>query len=430
MSLCNIKPGCVCLQTRYPPLPHRWTLCLTLHPLHHIQTPQNIVAGAMIGISVGQMLHHSILAAEMLTDYTTPSWQSHVGVCLSVHSSTEHRCSSCCCSSMAATCAGSQGQCVESLGGSVHGPESVGPLQKPSAGCVDTCDVCTASNSKTVWSVSTCCAGRQDKMAQRHGPTDCSCSSRCNASGVHQAAASRAQHVSPAAAAAMQTCSRLAPEVKWVVMHVCLDNHVASWLPLQRSVTAYQPSNVVACGRGKHGTETRIDRQQDLHEVLLDDEWIVLEEALVCLLDVQEQQMPNVEQQCCWQGCSEADLGQFCGPAKQQDPVRLVKKREDALAEQCLGGVQAVPESLHQHRPCPPVCTESNMAFYRLQQCHVCSRVSRQKLLPAYLHMHTAHDVGSHPGAVGSRFHITHMVTASIACDRSDPAVNSWPIAG
>ena len=274
---------------------------------------------------------------------------------------------------MAATCAGSQGQGVESGGGSVHGTENVGPLQQPSAGCVDTSDVCTAGNSKTVWSVSACCAGRDDKMAERHGSTDCSCSCRCNAPGVHQAAASGAQHVSPAAAAAMQTCSRIAPEVKWVVVYVCLDNHVASWLPLQHSVTAYQPRNVVASGRGNQC----LDRQQDLHEVLLDDEWIVLEEALVVLLDVQEQQMPSMEQQCCWQGCSEADLGKFYGPVKQQDPVRLVNKREDALGEQCLAGVQAVPETLDQHRPCPCVCTESDMAFYKLQQCHVCSRVSR-----------------------------------------------------
>lgn len=347
----DIKPRWVCLQARYPPLPHKWTLCLTLHPLHHVQSAQDVVAGAITGISIGSMLHHSILAAELLTDYTTPSWQSHVGLCLSVHSSAEHhRCCSCCCLAMVATCASSQGQCAESVGGSVHGTEDVELLQKPSAACADTCGGCTASNTNTVWSGCACsalCAGRTGNMAERHGPTDCRC--KRGALGVHQAAASRAQHVSPAAAAAMQTCSRLAPEVKWVVVHVYLDNHMASRLPLQHSVIACQPSDVILpCGRGKQGAEEQ-DRctytQQNLQEVLMDDEWMVLEEALAVVLDVQGQQMAKEKEQCCWQVCSEAGLGMSCGVAGWRDPVRLVNGGDEAKWEQCLAGMQAVLES-------------------------------------------------------------------------------------
>ena len=217
----------------------------------------------MTGISIGCMLHHSILAAELLTDYATPSWQSHVRVCLSVHSNAKHHCCCCCCcccSAVAATCASSQEQCAESGGGSVPGVEDVEPVQQPSAAHADPCGMSTASHSKTVWSERACsavCAARTGKVAEWRGPTDYSCSCRCrrNASGVHQATASRAQQVSPAAAAAMQTCSRLAPGVKWVIVHVCLDSHVASWS--QHGVTASQPSNIVSCGRGKSGAASQ-----------------------------------------------------------------------------------------------------------------------------------------------------------------------------
>ena len=358
MIVQNVKPRCVCQQVRYPPLPHKWTLCLTLHPLHHVESAQDVVAGAMTGISIGSMLHHSVLAAELLTDYTTPSWQSHVGVCLSVHSSTEHHCScscSCCCccrsccKAMVMTCANSQGQCAESVGGSVDGTEDVEPLQKLSAECADTYGVCTASNTQTVWSGCACSALCAGKMAARHEPTDYSCRCKRDALGVHHAAASRAQHVSPAAAAAMQACSRLASEVKWVVVHVYLDNHGASLLPLQLRVTACQPCKVVLpCGRGQHGPEVQDRRtytQQNLQEVLLDDEWMVLEEALVVFLDVQERQMPNRKEECCRQGCSEAGLGKSYGLASQRDPVRLVNEGDDAVQEQCLAGMQAVLES-------------------------------------------------------------------------------------
>ena len=342
---------------RFPPLPHQWTLCLTLHPLHHVQAAQDIVAGAMTGISIGSMLHHSMLAAELLTDYARPSWQRYVGMCITIHSNADHHCSSCCCSAVAATCARSQGQCAESVGDNVHDTEYVEPLQKPSAACADTSGVCTASNTKTVCSECACrvsCAGIKGMMAELHGPTDCSCSCRyrcrCSASGVHvhQAAASRAQHVSPAAAAAMQTCSRLMPVMKWVVVHVYLDNHLASQMPLQHGVTACQPSSIISRGRGKHGRETQIQCtciQQSLQQVLLDDEWTALEEALVVLLDVQEQRLPSVKQQCCRQRYSEAGLCTSCGVASQQDPVRLVNGGDEAPHwEQRLAGTQAVLE--------------------------------------------------------------------------------------
>ena len=337
------KTCCVCQQVRYPPLPHKWTLCLTLHPLHHIQSAQDIIAGAMRGLSIGSMLQHSILATELLTEYSQPSGQKCVGVCLSIHSNAEHNCSSC---AVAATCASSQGQSAEHHGGCVQGTDVHQPVQRLSAaGCAnyaDTSGMGTASSTSTVWSECVCSApwiGRSGMVAECRGLANCSSSTTrnrmgcCHALGVHQALARGAQRVSPAAAAAMQTCSRLAPEVQWVVVHVYLENHVASESLQQHDVTACLHSSAAACGRAEGRPEMQdqcMCVQQNLHEVLLDDEWVALEGASVVLLDVQEQQMPGLKLQCLQQGLSELGLTKAGCLNSLQDPVMLVSSGDDA----------------------------------------------------------------------------------------------------
>lgn len=324
---------CLCLSAgAVPTSAPQVDLCLTLHPLHHIQSAQDITAGAMRGLSIGSMLQHSMLATDLLTDYAQPSGQRCVGVCLSIHSNAEHHCSSC---AVAGTCASSQGRSAEHHSGYVQSTEDVEPL--PSAGCANcasTCGMGTASSTNTVWSKHICSApwvGRTGMVAQCHGLADCR---RCNALGVQQAKARRAQHVSPAAAAAMQTCSRLAPEMEWVVVHVYLENHVASQSPQQHDVTACPHSNAAACCRAEGGPEMQdqcMCVQQNLQEVLLDDEWMALEEASVVLLDVEEQQMPGLKLQCSRQGLSEAGVTRSCCLDSPQDPARLVSDGDDAL---------------------------------------------------------------------------------------------------
>lgn len=155
----------------------------------------------------------------------------------------------------------------------------------------------------------------------------------CHALGVHQASAREAQHVSPAAAAAMQTCSRLAPEVEWVVVHVHLDNHVVSQPPQQHDVTACLHSSAAACDRAEGGPAMQDQCkcvQQNLQEVLLDDEWMALEEACAVLLDVQEQQMPGLKLQCSRQGFSEVGLTKAGCLNSLQDPVMLVCNGDEA----------------------------------------------------------------------------------------------------
>lgn len=337
IAVCS--PQCVCLQVRYPPLPQKWTLCLTLHPLHHCHSAQDIVRGTMLGITLGRALHHSMLATELLTDYAGPSSRGCVGVCLSIHYST--------CSDEAATGETGQAQCKESAACCTPCSGAAQPLQSPQAKCGGGF---SAGMAGVGGSCNVSCAGSIDgtsKMAAWHRCTDCSCRSR--AACWHEASTSRAGHVSPAAAAAMQACSKLAPQVGWVVAHVYLDHYKIWHLPIQHGSTACHRDTVGPLGEGAESWEAWGQQalQQPLQEVLLDDEWKALEDASVMVLDVPEcEQMSNLEQQCL-EECAyqETTLSRSPCFARQQDLVRLTNTSVDVPLEQSLAGVQSMPIS-------------------------------------------------------------------------------------
>lgn len=95
--------------------------------------------------------------------------------------------------------------------------------------------------------------------------------------------------------------------------------------------------------------------QQTLHEVLLDDEWMAVEEASAIILDVQEHQLPCLEQQCSQQECSEAGLSASHSLTRQPHSVRLISNGDHAAVEARLAGMQCVlvhvdhVQHLHQH---------------------------------------------------------------------------------
>ena len=271
------------LQVRYPPLPLNWTLHLSAQPVHHIHSSQDSFGGALAGISVGSMLRHAILASELLSDYSRPSWKGHTGVCLSMHCySVRHTVSSCRC------CIGHGEQqtcrCADEHADS-NMPRANQCCGAFSAGLQHVTDSCTVSDLT-------------GKAAALDEGMNSSC--RCETALVSAAATNPAADVSPAAAAAMQACSKLVPELRWTVVHVHLDNYQVGQDHVRRSGTAC--SSYLHCSRCR-GPDTRscASREQKcrssqegegLQEVLLDDEWTALEEASVILLDAPEQQAP------------------------------------------------------------------------------------------------------------------------------------------
>ena len=74
--------------------------------------------------------------------------------------------------------------------------------------------------------------------------------------------------------------------------------------------------------------------EQCLQEVLLDDEWMALEEAAVILLDAPEWQMPSSAQskQRCGMDWRQASLSGLHGASKQPCPSRLPASADDPMA--------------------------------------------------------------------------------------------------
>ncbi|KAL3137146.1 hypothetical protein ABBQ32_006714 [Trebouxia sp. C0010 RCD-2024] len=191
------------------------------------------------------------------------------------------------------------------------------------------------------------------KMAARHRCTDCSCKPK--AAYWHEASTSRAGHVSPAAAAAMQACSRLAPQVGWVVAHVYLDNHETWHSPSQHGSTACDSDTVIPRGEAAESQEARGQHvlQQSLQEVLLDDEWKAVEDASVIVLDVPDlQQTSNKEQQCLEEcTCQENAVSRSPCFARQQDLIRLTKKGSEVPATGAVLGRCAVYTMIEPDKP-------------------------------------------------------------------------------
>ena len=292
-------------------------------------------------MAIGNMLQHSILAAELLNDYAEPSWKGYTGICLSIHCSTSLHCSCCSCDAqtderldaVAAPSYANSDDC--NLEPCSKGAQLVQGILAAHVPCPSPA-ASTAHGSK----------GRMPcRTVASHICTDSK--DRGTKAKMHQEAASTACSVRPAAAAAMQACRKLAPELRWVIAHIHLDSYATYQRYSQHEFKAgcagqYSSSSSSAKGRQvQEGGDRGESIEQCLQEVLLDDEWMALEEASVVLLDAPEWQMPDAElsKQNCALDCGQASLSGLSRVSKQQCTAKLPANADDPKAiHTCLKG--------------------------------------------------------------------------------------------
>ncbi len=184
----------------------------------------------------------------MISDWSAPSTNCPTGVCLCVHvceSQADWGCSQCSCNLK---------DCLPGVQSDSCGFASLATDREGSS-AVQRSPACTPN-------VHSCA----------------SCSSHINRC---QNAHPRGR-ISPAADAAMQACSVTVPALQWRPIHIYLANHC-------KQVHTGQ----VACSNERSNTSPGCSTEVShlhapLHEVLLDDEWMTLEEAQVIVLDMPE----------------------------------------------------------------------------------------------------------------------------------------------
>ena len=249
---------------------------------------------------MGSLLKHSLMAADMISEWCRPSAECAVGVCLCLHIGDGQAYSQCRCSLSSVNASSCTDKSIPA-----HGPAQ----QCRWAGS----EVCSSDG---IQHQGMCCISggaaydggcNVISTGQSESGVVCLCSHGGAKQGQHtqetsNEAAEVVDHVSPASTAAIQACSLIVPELKWTVIHVYPGNRQNELYNRQGFNAGHHHSQ--HCSRPEHIYKTDVNHdaacghsmQSSLQDVLLDDEWLALDSAHVIVLDAAKQQQLFVMQ--------------------------------------------------------------------------------------------------------------------------------------